>query len=78
MQPVGSAARTPIAATATFNFGQERKNLQQEAEADPADHPSAQQKRRLEELAELLERFWDASRHPRGGFPENRGWFSPS
>jgi hypothetical protein len=24
----------------------------------------------------LLERFWDSSQHPRGGFAENRGWFS--
>jgi len=28
-------------------------------------------------VQQLLERDWDPSKHPRGGFPENRGWFSP-
>lgn len=35
--------------------------------------------RRAQEYAEtLLEGTWDASKHPRGGYPQNRGWWSPS
>jgi hypothetical protein len=26
----------------------------------------------------LHESAWDAAKHPRGGFPQNRGWFSPT
>jgi len=34
--------------------------------------------RRAQEYAEtLLEGTWDASKHPRGGYPQNRSWWSP-
>jgi hypothetical protein len=34
----------------------------------------------LEFVARILsiDEEWDPSKHPRGGFPENRGWFSPT
>ena len=32
----------------------------------------------VESISNLRERTWDSSKHPRGGFPENPGWFSPS
>ncbi len=35
--------------------------------------------RRAAEYAEFLrETTWDPSKHPRGAFPQNRGWFSPT
>ena len=35
--------------------------------------------RRAEQFAELLlEGSWDSSQHPRGGYPQNRGWWSPA
>ena len=35
--------------------------------------------RRAEQFAEqLLEGNWDSSKHPKGAFPQNRGWWSPT
>ena len=35
--------------------------------------------RRAEQFAEqLLEGSWDPSKHPKGAFPQNRGWWSPT
>lgn len=35
-------------------------------------------RRRSPFVRQLFERDWDPGKHPRGGYPENRGWFSPA
>lgn len=34
--------------------------------------------RPAEQFTKTLRETWDASKHPRGGYPENRGWWSPA
>jgi len=40
-----------------------------------ADHDYAEW---IAAIAPALEGRWDAAKHPRGGFSQNRGWFSPT
>ena len=45
------------------------------AEAESGAH----RKQDLREfVARVLSEDWDPAKHPRGGYPENRGWFSPT
>ena len=38
----------------------------------------ATQKQRRPTNAESAQEVWDSSKHPRGGFSQNRGWWSPA
>jgi len=44
------------------------------------DAEIGRQQRHLEFVARILniDEEWDPDQHPRGGYPENRGWFSPA
>jgi DNA-directed RNA polymerase subunit F len=60
-----------LAAISPSHESQLRSLLRTEAEAQehlnwPADDSNAQ------------EAQWDSAKHPKGGFPENRGWWSPT
>ena len=73
----GDVSRERLVWLAQISTRHERQ-LQQllRAEAD-----AREQQARAESLAEFLhaiEGTWDPSKHPRGAFSQNRGWFSPT
>jgi hypothetical protein len=78
LHDVGILSRKTWSAQEGLDFDQEQQNLRQEAKEATTTDPGSSQKTKLEALIDLLERFWDSSKHPRGGFPQNRGWFSPT
>jgi hypothetical protein len=61
-----------LAKISTVHDSKLRTLLREEAE-------SRESQQRVERLAEaLLEGTWDPSKHPKGAFPQNRGWWSPT
>jgi len=43
-----------------------------------AEERAAQGKQQQPSEAEVTQEVWDSSKHPRGGFSQNRGWWSPT
>jgi hypothetical protein len=76
LHQAGILSRHTWSAQEGLNFDQEQRDLREE-ESSPAAAESPQPRPYAAhgEFAEALE-WWDPEKHPRGGFPENRGWFS--
>jgi hypothetical protein len=78
LHDAGILSRKTWSAQEGLDFEQQQQNLRQEATEAATTDPGSSRKTKLEALIDLLERFWDSSKHPRGAFPQNRGWFSPT